>query len=67
MRKRIYRSSDERMIAGVAGGLAEYFDIDPSILRVLWLVALFTTGPVALFFYVVCAMVIPSEREITVL
>jgi phage shock protein C len=67
MQKRLHRSRDERMIAGVSGGLAEYFDIDPSILRILWLVALFTTGPVALFFYVVCAMVIPTEREASLL
>jgi phage shock protein C len=52
------------MIAGVAGGLADYFDIDPSILRVLWLLAFFTTGPVALLVYLVCAIVIPSERSV---
>ena len=55
------------MIAGVAGGLADYFGIDPSILRILWLVALFTTGPVALVLYVLCAMIIPSERSISML
>jgi len=63
MRRRIYRSRDERMIAGVAGGLADYLDLDPSILRILWLVALFTTGPIALLVYVLCAFIIPSERE----
>lgn len=52
------------MIAGVAGGLAEYFDIDPSILRVLWLLAFLTTGPVALFVYLMCAIIIPSERSV---
>ena len=57
------RSRDDRMIAGVAGGLAEYFDIDPTILRVLWLIGLFTTGPVALLLYIACALIIPSERS----
>ncbi len=52
------------MIAGVAGGLADYLDIDPSVLRILWLVAFFATGPVALLVYLVCAIIIPSERDL---
>ena len=65
LRHRIYRSRDDRMIAGVAGGLANYLDIDPTIMRVLWLVGFFTTGPVAVFTYLLCAMIIPREPEIT--
>ena len=47
------------------GGLANYLDIDPTIMRVLWLVGFFTTGPVAVFAYLLCAMIIPREPEIT--
>jgi phage shock protein C len=65
MRHRIYRSRDERMVAGVAGGLANYLDLDPTIVRILWLAALLTTGPLALFVYLVCAMVIPREPATT--
>ena len=65
LRHRIYRSRDDRMIAGVAGGLANYLDIDPTVMRVLWLVGFFTTGPVAVFAYLLCAMIIPREPEIT--
>jgi phage shock protein C len=61
LRNRIYRSRDDRMIAGVAGGLANYFDIDPTIVRLLWIAGLLTTGPVAFFIYLLCAMVIPRE------
>jgi phage shock protein PspC (stress-responsive transcriptional regulator) len=64
-RNRIYRSIHDRMLAGVAGGLAEYLDVDPTIVRLLLLVSLFITGPVALFAYFVCAMVIPREPETT--
>jgi phage shock protein C len=63
LRNRIYRSSDERMLAGVAGGLAEYFDIDPTLIRLIWAVATLVTGPVALLLYVMCALIIPREPE----
>lgn len=53
------------MVAGVAGGLANYFDIDPTIVRIAWLVALFATGPGALFVYLLCALIIPNDRDIT--
>jgi phage shock protein C len=65
LERRITRSRDERLIAGVAGGLANYFDIDPTIVRIGWLVALFATGPGALFVYLLCALIIPNERDIT--
>jgi phage shock protein PspC (stress-responsive transcriptional regulator) len=51
------------MLAGVAGGLANYFDIDPTIVRLGWAVATLATGPVALLLYVICALVIPREPE----
>jgi phage shock protein C len=62
---RIYRSRTERMLAGVAGGMAEYADIDPTIARLIWLVAFVTTGPLALFLYVLCAIIIPREPGTT--
>ena len=65
LRNRIYRSRTERMLAGVAGGLATYFDVDPTILRLGWALAFIATGPLALLLYIVCALVIPREPEIT--
>ena len=38
MQKRLYRSTSSRMLAGVCGGIAEYFNIDPTIVRFLWVV-----------------------------
>ncbi|MBV9121059.1 MAG: PspC domain-containing protein, partial [Chloroflexi bacterium] len=42
--RRLYRSTHDRMWAGVAGGLAEYFDIDPTLTRLLWVVATIVTA-----------------------
>ena len=61
LHNRLYRSRNERMVAGVAGGIAEYADVDPTIVRLIWIAALLTTGPLALLLYVLCAIVIPRE------
>jgi phage shock protein C len=58
--ERLYRSRDERMLAGVAGGLAERFDLDPSLVRVLWVVLLFATGGLFLLLYIAMAVVVPE-------
>jgi phage shock protein C len=61
--RRLTRSRDDRMIAGVAGGLAEYLDIDPSIVRVVWALLVFAWG-FGLLAYIVMAIVVPEEDEI---
>jgi phage shock protein C len=63
LRNRIYRSRSERMLAGVAGGLAEYLDVDPTLVRLAFALGSLVTGPVALMLYIVCALIIPSEPE----
>ncbi|MEJ0073779.1 MAG: PspC domain-containing protein [Candidatus Saccharibacteria bacterium] len=60
MAKRLYRSTSDRMIAGVCGGLAEYFDIDPVIVRVLALVLLFGAGS-GLLAYILLWIVVPEK------
>ncbi len=60
-RKKLYRSSSDRAIAGVCGGLAEYFDIDPLIIRLLFVLASLGAGTGVLA-YVIAAFVIPSEE-----
>jgi phage shock protein C len=61
LKKRIYRSRRDRMVAGVSGGLADYFDVDPSIVRLIWLASFVATGGMTLFVYLAAALVIPSE------
>ncbi len=62
MQKKLYRSKSNRMLVGVCGGVAEYFNIDPTVVRVIWAVtSLFAfAGVVA---YVVCAFVIPEKPD----
>ena len=60
MDDRLYRSVDDRMLAGVAGGVAERLDADPSIIRVVWALLIVLTGGLALVAYVVMAIVVPE-------
>jgi phage shock protein C len=62
MNDRLYRSRDERMVAGVAGGLAERFDVDPSVVRVLWVVLILLSGGLFLLIYIAMALVVPEAR-----
>jgi phage shock protein C len=62
VRRRLYRSRRDRVIAGVAGGIAEYFDLDPVLLRVVLVAVLIFTAVIpAVIFYVACILIIPSE------
>ncbi|GBD88997.1 phage shock protein C [bacterium BMS3Abin03] len=59
MNKKLYRSRTDRMIAGVAGGLAEYFDIDPTLIRVLFIVGIFIGG--GILAYIILWIVVPEK------
>ncbi|MFI5262476.1 MAG: PspC domain-containing protein [Candidatus Limnocylindrales bacterium] len=61
MNDRLYRSRDDRMLAGVAGGLADYWDADPSLIRIIWVLLAIFTGGLALVIYIVMAFVVPDE------
>jgi phage shock protein C len=60
MREKLYRSRRQRVLAGVAGGLAQYFNIDPIIVRVLLVVATILHG-VGVLLYIILWIVIPEE------
>ncbi len=64
-KKRLYRSKSDRMLAGVLGGLAEYFDIDGSLLRILWvLLTAFTGFFLGILIYVCAIFIIPNQVKI---
>ncbi|SFD96368.1 Phage shock protein PspC (stress-responsive transcriptional regulator) [Lentibacillus persicus] len=63
MSKRLYRSNSERMVKGICGGLAEYFNIDPTIVRLIF-VALAFAGGASIYAYLIGIFVIPNEREV---
>lgn len=61
LNKKLYRSNEEKMICGVCGGLGEYFNIDPTIIRLCW--ALFACTGAGLIVYFVAALIIPLNSE----
>ena len=61
--KKLHRSRIDRMIAGVCGGLAKYFDIDPTIVRVLFVVSIFIGGG-GIVAYIILWIVVPEEQLI---
>ena len=61
MQKKLYRSKSNRMLVGVCAGVAEYFNIDPTVVRVAWAIAsVFSAGVLA---YIICAFVIPEKPD----
>lgn len=65
MEKRLYRSTDDRMIAGVCGGLAEYFNIDPTIIRTIAFVLLLPGGLPGFIPYVILWIVVPVKPSVS--
>jgi phage shock protein C len=64
MAKKLYRSQTQKMIGGICGGLAEYFDLDVNITRLLFVaLALFTVFFPMVIFYIIAWLIIPSEEE----
>lgn len=61
MNKQLFRSRTNKKIAGVCGGIAEYFNIDPTIVRLIWLLFSFTYG-IGFLAYLVAVIVIPEAR-----
>jgi phage shock protein PspC (stress-responsive transcriptional regulator) len=64
MDTRLYRSRDDRIIAGVAGGLADYLGLDPSLVRIAWAV-LILAGGVGLLLYIIMWIVVPEEDDLS--
>ena len=61
--KKLYRSKSNRMIAGVCAGVAEYLNIDPTVIRVIWAIACF--GTLGIMAYSACALIIPEKPDNT--
>ncbi len=58
--KRLYRSKSEKMIAGVCGGLASYFGVDPTLVRLVFIL-LFFAPPSGLLLYLILMLITPLE------
>jgi phage shock protein C len=66
LNKKLYRSTTDKMLAGVCGGVAEYVSIDSTVLRLLWaLVVVFTGFVPGILVYIVAAIVMPIAPTAT--
>lgn len=63
MEKKLYRSRTNQVISGVCAGIADYFDIDPTIVRIIFALSLFSWGT-GLLIYIVCIFIIPENPEV---
>jgi len=59
--KRLYRSKTDKLLGGVCGGIAEYFSIDPVLVRLLWLALLFAGGA-GILAYIIAWIIIPLKK-----
>ena len=57
--KKLYKSTSNKMISGVCGGIAEYINLDPTIVRLLWVVFCFFGGA-GILAYIIAAIIMPS-------
>jgi len=61
--KKLYRSNKNKVIAGVCGGLGEYYDVDPTVIRLVWIIAtVFTAVIPGALIYLLAIMIMPVKR-----
>jgi len=62
--KRLYKSKENKVLAGVIGGIAEYFNVDPVILRIVWiLLVVFTAFAPGIIAYLIAIFIVPQKPE----
>ncbi len=67
MIKRLYRSKENKILAGILGGVGEYFDTDPVLVRLIYLIILIATGVVpGILIYILAIFVVPERPIVTV-
>ena len=61
--KRIYRIEEDKVVDGVCGGIAEYFGVDPVIIRIIFLLTTLFSG-IGLYAYIICALAFPKKSMV---
>lgn len=61
MKKKLFRSRTDRKVAGLCGGISEYLEVDPTLIRLFWLIAIFCMGG-GLLAYLIAWIIIPGEN-----
>ena len=62
MKKRLYKSKEDKKLCGVCGGVAEYFELDPTIIRLAWVVFTLLGGS-GIIAYIIAAIVMPDKKD----
>ena len=62
--KQLTRSLNNRMVAGVCAGLANYMEMDPTVIRLIFVLLFFVTGPGMLLAYLIMALIVPNESAV---
>jgi phage shock protein PspC (stress-responsive transcriptional regulator) len=62
--KRLYRSSENKMLLGVAGGLAEYLNVDPVLVRLFFVLMTLVTNGFGLLIYIIMAVLMPLRKPV---
>lgn len=62
MKKRLYKSSTDKKVCGVCGGIANYFDVDPTVIRLIWVIFTLAGGS-GLIAYIIAAIIMPDEMQ----
>lgn len=57
--KKLYRSSTNKMISGVCGGVAEYINVDPTIVRLVWAILGISSAGIGVVLYIIAAIIMP--------
>ena len=63
MNKRLYKTDEGKMIWGVCAGLAEYFNADPTMIRLIWLALVLCCGT-GILLYIACALIFPNKSDV---
>lgn len=59
--RRLYRQSSDQMVGGVCSGLGRYFEVDPTVMRLLFVAGFFINPPTAMFLYLILLVLVPME------
>ena len=62
MQKKLYKSKTDKKLDGVCAGIGEYFDVDPTVIRLLWALAVLFAG-VGILAYIIAAIIIPRKPD----
>ncbi len=64
VKKKLYKSTHDKHISGVMGGIAELFGLDPTLLRIIYAVLIIMTSGLFLILYIIAAIVMPTDKDL---